>query len=153
MAIYKRVKCPKCAKRYTLHQKDEKKRKITCKKCKSVITVDNKTSVYFIEYYVSGKRRREQAGTSKVLAENILAKRKLEIVENKFLDRKEELRINFKDFSKEYFETHSKPNNRSWRTSDLVNINTLNHYFGNKCLSEITSHHVTKFKAERAKTD
>ena len=48
---------------------------------------------WFIDYYANGKRRREKIGTSKVLAENVLRKRKLQIAENRYLDIKKIISI------------------------------------------------------------
>ncbi len=104
---------------------------------------------YYIEYYVNGRRIREQVGSNRGLAEQALNKRKLEIAENRFLDIKKELKVNFSVFADEYFESHSKVNNRSWNTFDKHNIKALKEYFGKKTLDEISSHLVAKFKAKR----
>lgn len=38
---------------------------------------------YYIDYYVSGKRKREMIGPNKKLAESVLYKRKIAIVEGR----------------------------------------------------------------------
>jgi len=110
-----------------------------------------KNGNYWIDYYAYGKRRREKIGSSKALAENVLRKRKLQIAENKYLDIRKEQKIKFEDFADEYLEIHSKPNNKSWRKSDLMHIRALKGFFFGKYLYEITTLLVEKFKIERAK--
>jgi integrase len=106
--------------------------------------------VWYIDYSVFGKRQRERIGTNKKLAENILKKRELEIVENRYLDIKKEEKIKFPDFAKEYLEYYSKPNKKSWH-SDVDTINILNRFFNLLYLYEITPLLVEKFKTERIK--
>jgi len=45
--------------------------------------------IWYIDYYDQyGKRHREAVGPNKRQAEQVLAKRKIEVAENKFLDKK-----------------------------------------------------------------
>jgi len=37
-----------------------------------------KDNVYFIDYYVNGRRKREKIGSSRKLAETVLSKRKVQ---------------------------------------------------------------------------
>jgi len=106
---------------------------------------------YYIDYYAYGKRKRERVSPSKKLAENVLNKRKLQVVENKFLDIKKEFKIKFEDFADEYLELHSKPNNRSWMKSDVHNLTALKKFFSGRYLYQITPMLVEKFKAQRIK--
>jgi len=108
---------------------------------------------WYIDYYVHGKRKREKIGPSKVLAENVLSKRKVEIAENKYLDIKKQNKIKFENFTEEYLELHSKINNRSWQKSDLHNITILKRHFSGKYLYEITPIMIERFKTERIKID
>jgi hypothetical protein len=50
--------------------------------------VFKKQGIYSIDAYVNGHRRRERIGPDKRLAETVLKKRKVEIVEGKFFDQK-----------------------------------------------------------------
>jgi len=103
---------------------------------------------WYIDYYVNGKRKRELVGPSKSLAEHALRKRKIEIAEGKFLDVKKQEKIRFSDFARTYLETHAKPNKRSWkRDADI--IETLNRFFNQKTLQEITPFDVENYKRER----
>lgn len=106
---------------------------------------------WYIDYYAQGRRIREKISTNKTLALNVLRKRKVEVAENKHLDIKKQHKIKFEDFTKDYLELHSKPNNKSWKKSDWSNINTLKKFFSGKYLYEITPEMVEKFKATKIK--
>ena len=106
---------------------------------------------WYIDYYVSGKRKREKIGTNKTLAENVLRKRKVEIAENKYLDIRKQEKIKFEDFADTYFEMHCKVNNKSWNKADRYNIKSLRGFFSGRYLYGITPLLVEKFKMERAK--
>ena len=55
---------------------------------------------WYIDFTFKGQRIRESIGTSRKVAEAVVAKRKAEIAENKFLDvRKEPDPIKFYDFA------------------------------------------------------
>ena len=107
--------------------------------------------IYYIDYYFNGERKREPVGPDKRLAETVLKKRKVEITEGRYLDIKRQHKIKFEDFADEYLELHSKVNNKSWKKSDLTNINILKLYFSGRYLYEITTKDIEKFKAERIK--
>jgi integrase len=106
---------------------------------------------WYIDYYVSGRRKREKIGPSKNLAETVLKKRKVEIAEGKFLDIRKEEKIKFEDFVDEYIEVYLKPNCKSWEKSELHNIKHLKSFFSGKLLYEITPLLVERFKIERSK--
>ena len=109
---------------------------------------------WYIDYYASGRRKREKIGPSKALALNVLRKRKVEIAENKFLDIKKEEKTKFKDFATIYLENHCKINNRAWQNADWTYLNPANpkslvSYFGDKCLHEITPLMIEGYKRLR----
>lgn len=106
---------------------------------------------YYIDYYANGKRIKKKIGSSKSLALKVLHKKETEVVENKYLDIKIQQKIKFEDFANDYLELYSKVNNKSWKKSDLHNVNTLKKYFSGKYLYEITMEMVEKFKSERIK--
>ncbi|MCK5513942.1 MAG: hypothetical protein KAJ00_05550, partial [Deltaproteobacteria bacterium] len=88
------VECPKCK-----HKQSTKVK--YCSGCN--LDIKNAPDrVYYIDFYNKGKRIRERIGTSKKLAETTLRKRKVEIAEGKYLDKKKEVRIRFKDFAVDY---------------------------------------------------
>ncbi len=147
MAIFNRVYCSSCRNNNNIY-KDI--REVTCRFCNNAIKVQEKD--FYIEYYVKGRKCREHIGSSKSLAETVLQKRKVQMAEGKFLDKKEEVRIRFEDFADEYFELHCKVNNKkSFNTADKHNIKVLKAFFGGLCLDEITAHKVQTFKSERVK--
>ena len=60
---------------------------------------------WYIDFTFKGQRIRESIGPSRKDAEKVIAKRKTEIVENKYLDmRKEPDPVKFHDFAKEYLQ-------------------------------------------------
>ena len=107
---------------------------------------------WFIDYYASGRRRREKIGPSKKLAETVLRKRKVEIAEGKFLNMDKQQRIKFKDFAPIYLETHAKPNKRSWMTTDVKYLKNLIPFLGERFLNEITPELIERYKAQRKQT-
>ena len=134
------VECPRC----------KRKQSTKVKYCNSC-TLDLKNSqdkIFYIDYYHNGRRIREKIGTSKTLAETTLRKRKVAIAEGKYLDKKKEVRIRFKDFAVEY-RKWAEVNNKSYKKSKAWIIERLVGYFEEKLLSEITSWHVEKYKAMR----
>jgi hypothetical protein len=109
------------------------------------MAVFKKQGVYWIDYYVSGHRKRERIGPDKRLAENVLRKRKVEIAEGKFLDRQRPVTTTFDDLADSYL-TWIRPNDelgiparkRSWKSHDLYAIGQLRAYFGGNQLTAIT---------------
>jgi integrase len=111
-----------------------------------------KNENWHIDYRLTdGSRRREKIGSSKRLAELVLQKRRVEIAEGRFLDKKHENKIKFDILADEYLELHSKVNNKSWKKSDCNNLKILKAHFTGKNLSDITPHLIDQFKAERIK--
>jgi integrase len=104
--------------------------------------------IYYIDFYNKGKRVRERIGTSKKLAETTLRKRKVEIAEGRYLNKKKEIKIRFKDFASEY-RKWAEVNNKSFEKSKRWVIERLCKVFGDKLLAEITAWHVEKYKAAR----
>jgi len=146
MGVYRIAFCKICKKDRIISTKQRSK---SCRKCNSELIAGDE---WWIDYYdATHKRYRENIGTSKVLAENTLRKRKVAIAEGKFLDIKRELRIKFEDFADEYLERHCKSNNKSWLKSDYFNLNGLKKYFAGKCLHEITPGDIEDYRTERIK--
>ena len=76
---------------------------------------------WYVDFRFKGQRIRESIGPSRKDAEKIIAKKKTEIVENKYLDiRKEPDPVKFHAFAKEYLQwakTNKKPS--TWKR-DLI---------------------------------
>ena len=106
---------------------------------------------WYIDYRLpSGSRRRETIGSNKKLAEQVMCKRRAEIAEGKYLDKVKEERIRFEVFADEYLRLHSMVNNKSWRKSDLCNVNVLKRSFAGRFLKDITPRLIEEFKANKA---
>ena len=105
---------------------------------------------WYIDFTFHGQRIREMIGPSRKGAEKVIAKRKAEIAENKFLDkRKEPDPISFYDFAKEYLQwakANKKPSSYR-RTASLMR--QLHKEFEKKNIHEITAWHIEKYKAKR----
>ncbi len=109
--------------------------------------VFQKQGVWWIDYYVTGKRKREKIGPNKRLAQTVLEKRKVQIAENKYLDKRKERKVRFSEFAGEYYE-YSRVNKKSWGR-DRTSLNHLTTFFGDKNLNEITPDLIERYKAQR----
>jgi integrase len=148
MAIFNRVYCPSCRSNNNVYGDV---RSINCHSCSTPIKIQEKD--YYIEYLDKGKKYREHIGSSKSLAMTVLAKRKVEIAEGRFLEKKDEIRVKFENFADEYYELHCKVNNKkSFNTADKHNIKALKAFFTGLYLDEITVHKVQIFKSERLRS-
>jgi len=146
MGIYRRVYCHDCKKDFELRKEV---RRIRCKNCGVEIVLTEKNAVYYIEYYAEHRRIREKVGLNRKFAEIALNKRKTEVVENRFLDKKKVSKIKFSDMVEKYIEIYLKVNRPTWWKSEKHNLRHLNAFFGEKNLHEITTLDVEKFKIER----
>ena len=126
----------------------EERRDLRCKCCGQSLKPD---PVWWIEYYVSGRRKREKIGPSRVLADQVLAKRRVEIAEGKFLDKKKEHKTTFPELCETYLRLHSRVVKRSWKT-DEIRAEMLRAFFGNRSLQSITSFLVEQYKEKRSKS-
>jgi integrase len=102
---------------------------------------------WWIDYYVDGRRRRKKIGTDKKLAEIVLARRKVEIAENRYLDKRETPRTTFSEMAKKYL-AWSKANKRSW-DRDKDSLKPLKKAFGGKLLADISVESIEDYKAGR----
>ncbi|MDD5496714.1 MAG: tyrosine-type recombinase/integrase [Candidatus Omnitrophica bacterium] len=101
---------------------------------------------WYIDYYVSNRRKREKVGSSRKLAETVLAKRKTQIAEGKFLDISKVKRVKLSDFVTLFVETYSKPNKTSWK-DDLERLSRAAGLLGkDKYLDEVTPYNIEEFK-------
>ncbi len=105
--------------------------------------------IWYIDYYDQFNRRhREVVGPNKRAAEQALAKRKTEVAENKFLDKKKEEKLKFEDFAQEFIEYYCKLNKKSWER-DAQSIRHLRAVFTGKYLYAITPLEIEKYKEKR----
>jgi integrase len=105
---------------------------------------------WYIDFTFHGQRIREMIGPSRKGAEKVIAKRKTEIAENKFLDmRKEPDPIKFYDFAKEYMVWAKANKKPSTYSRELSTVRNLNKEFETKNIQEITTWQIEKYKAKR----
>ena len=104
--------------------------------------------IWYIDTSYKGKRIRKAVGKDKKLAEAVLKKVEIGLIENKYLDIKREKKVKFSDFSKYFLENYSKVNKRSWER-DQLSITHLNKFFGNDYIYEIEEKEVEEYKKIR----
>jgi integrase len=107
---------------------------------------------WYVDFSFKGQRIRESIGPSRRNAEKVIAKRKTEIFENKYLDiRKEPAPVKFHDFAKEYL-AYAKTNKKASTFSrELAIMRGFDKEFEGKNIQEITSWHIETWKAKRKK--
>ena len=113
------------------------------------MAVFKKQGVYWIDYYVSGRRKRERIGPDKRLAETVLRKRKVAIAEGKFLDKRSVPRCTFDELATLYL-AWARVHHRSYRTT-RSRVAQLAFVFGGKQLGQITPLLVDAYKVECAR--
>ncbi len=105
---------------------------------------------WYIDFNFHGQRIREMIGPSRKGAEKIIAKKKAEIAENKFLDVKKEPKpIKFHEFAKEFLEWAKVNHKSSSRSRELSNMRNLETAFKNKNIHEITTWDIERWKVKR----
>lgn len=103
---------------------------------------------WYLDIRYDGRRIRKKitGARTKTEADAALATIKTDILRGEF-NFKQEKKILFKDFAKEYLE-YAKANKKSWR-SDQVSLNRLKLFFGDLSLSKITSRLIEEYKLKR----
>jgi integrase len=105
---------------------------------------------WYIDFTFKGKRIRESIGPSRKGADKVIAKRKAEIAENKFLDvRKEPTPIKFHDFAKEYLQWARANKKASTCLRDVSIMRLFDREFEGKNIQDITAWQVEKYKTKR----
>ncbi len=107
---------------------------------------------WYIDFTFKGQRIRESIGPSKKGAEKVIAKKKAEIAENKYLDvRKDPDPVKFHEFAKEYLKWSIENKKPSAKTRELSTMRILDRTFGEKYLHEIDSLQIERWKMNRKK--
>ncbi len=116
------------------------------------MSVFKKQGVYWIDYYVNGHRKRERIGPDKRLAETVLRKRKVEIAEGRFLEKRQAITTTFNELADAYlhYATYQQQK-RSW-TRDRTSATILKAYFGGKRLTELTPALIEQYRSWRKDT-
>jgi integrase len=107
---------------------------------------------YYYDIWYQGKRYRRITNLSRAETEKAGYLRLKELEKNGLgiLESGLPKLILFEDFAKDFLETHSKINKRSWRTDEYLLAN-LKAFFKNTYLSNIGAEIVERYKAQRIK--
>jgi integrase len=105
---------------------------------------------WYIDFTFKGQRIRESIGPSRKGAEKVIAKKKAEIAENKFLDvRKDPDPITFHEFAKEYL-AWSKANKKPLTVRcEIFFVREFEEEFGSTNIQEITTWQIEKWKVKK----
>jgi RecA-family ATPase len=129
-------------------KRSERYRTITSEVEEVHMAVFKKQGVYWIDYYVSGRRKRERIGPDKRLAELVLRKRQVEIAEGKYLDKKRVPRCTFNELAALYL-PWAQTNHRSY-VATKSRVALLCQAVGELQLSEMTPLLVDGYISQRA---
>jgi integrase len=102
---------------------------------------------YWLQYFVNGQRFRERIGPNLRQAEAVLAKRRTEIREGKFFEKRQRVTTTFDELAIAYL-LYARQNKRSWHR-DATSIHKLSEVFGGKRLIDITPATVERYKTLR----
>lgn len=132
--------CPKCHKRYSLKRK-------TCSCGFRFAKTSGK--IYWIEYYVDGRRKRERIGPNKQAAEQRLRDVLNRRTEGRYIEKAKNIRVTFDDVAKWYCELPQVKAKKSY-DRDLLSIRTLSRFFSGKKVSELTLNFVETYRQKRS---
>jgi integrase len=107
---------------------------------------------WYVDFTFHGERVREMIGPSRKGAEKVIAKRKAEIAENKFLDvKKEPNPVKFHEFAKEYLPISlaNRKQSEKIKQRELSIMRTLDREFGEKNIATITNWNIEQWKKKR----
>jgi integrase len=112
------------------------------------MAVFKKQGVYWIDYYVSGRRKRERIGPDKRLAETVLRKRQVAIAEGKYLDKRKVPRCTFDELAGLYL-TWARTHHQGFAPTQS-RVKRLQATFGAYQLKAITPLMVDEYLDKRA---
>jgi integrase len=112
------------------------------------MAVFKKQGVYWIDYYVNGRRKRERIGPDKRLAETVLKKRQVAIAEGKYLDKRRVPRCTFHELAALYL-TWARTHHQGFAPTQS-RVKRLQAAFGPYQLKAITPLMVDTYLAKRA---
>ena len=105
--------------------------------------------IYYVDFYVDGKRVRRKIGKSKTLALKALESAKADVIRGKYQIPVKKNKVLFEEFAKIYLD-HVKGYKKSAR-SDGTSIRNMMPYFKGKKLEEIHPFAIETFKIKRRK--
>lgn len=110
------------------------------------MAIFKKQGVWWIDFYVCGKRKRERVGHSHKLAEEVLHKRKLEVAEGRFFPDRQKKSTSFREISEQYWKLHGQ-HLRSATTWQYM-LKKITDRFGNKSTGDISVAEIQAFYNE-----
>lgn len=107
---------------------------------------------WYLYFRAGGRRVREAVplAQSKADALKVLSVKVNAALHAEYGLKQEKKRIGFREFADLFIERYSKPGKRSWR-DDTYMVKTLNRFFGQLFLHEVTAFDVESFKAARVR--
>jgi integrase len=94
--------------------------------------------IYWISYSYQGKQYRESTGTdNKHFARDVLAKRQVEIREQRLFDMKNGAKVSFEELAQDFLRFYQERDRRSLNRAE-TSVKHLNTFFGDKRIAEIT---------------
>jgi integrase len=133
------VECPECKKRNSQKAK-------TCKCGFALAKFSGR--VYWIEWYQEGQRKRERIGPNKAAADQRLREVLTARTEGRYIKKRPDARILFKDLAQWYLDLDKVRNKRSF-DRDKRSVMKLSAFFGNRLLKDITPAQVEKYLHKR----
>ncbi len=103
---------------------------------------------WYIDYYLDGRRRREAVGPNRKVAERALAKRQVQVAENRFLDIVQKSKITFERLTESYLK-YARTNKISWQR-DCHSLKAMKSTFEGKLLYQITPLVIEGYKNARS---
>ncbi len=131
--------CPNCKNR-----SDE-----STKKCKCGFTLAKaRGKVYWIEYYLLGKRTRERIGPNKLAAEQRLREVLKARTEERYIDKNKNARITFDDLAKWYLNLPQIKTKSSY-SRNVLSIRTISRILSGKVVRDLTLNHIEAYRQKR----
>jgi len=132
--------CPKCHKKYGIKTK-------VCSCGCDLSKLSGK--IYWIEYYLYGKRKRERIGPHKMAAEQRQREVLSQRTEGRYIRKAKEIKLSFDQLSAWYKE-HPEIKNKKSYDRDLLSLKTLSQFFGGKAVQEVTTALINQYRDQRS---
>jgi len=133
------IECPKCKVRNSMRTTE----------CKCGFNIKKAAGkIYWVEYYINYKRKRERIGPSKAAAENRLRKVLKSRAEDRYIDRNKSIRVTFDELSRWYLQLPQVKAKKSY-TRDRYSVRELTRFFSGKVIKDITVNQVEAYRQKR----
>jgi excisionase family DNA binding protein len=111
----------------------------------------NREVRFYIDFQYDGQCVREvvKGARRRVEAVKALYSRVSDALRGKYNLPKEKPKLTLNEMADLYLEKYSKPNKKSWKTSDMVSLRVLKPFFGSHKLSEITPLMIEEYRSKR----